>query len=195
MKIIGICGSPRNKSNTALALDIAMKEAEKEDIETEMIFLSEKEIKQCTHCNICVEKQCPVDDDVEEILQKMVEADGIIIATPTYFADISGLLKDLIDRTLPLRRQGMKLKNKIGGAIAVGASRNGGQEHACMTIIRFMLLHEMIIVSDQKTAHFGGIGIGSSKNQDAILNDETGIQTIKNIGIRVAKLVKYGVKN
>ena len=195
MKILGICGSPRDKSNTELALRVALDEVKKESIETDVVLLGGKKIEQCTHCNLCADGSCPVDDDAKEILQKMTEADGIIIATPTYFADVSGLIKTLMDRTVALRRGGMLLKNKIGGAIAVGASRNGGQEHACMTIIRFMLLHEMIIVSDEKTAHFGGIGVGSSKNKEAVLTDETGLQTIRNIGAKVAKLVKYGIKN
>ena len=62
------------------------------------------------------------------ILEKMIKAHGLIIGSPTYFASISGKLKALFDRTLPLRRDNFKLKGKVGGAIAVGGSRNGGQE-------------------------------------------------------------------
>jgi len=94
----------------------------------------------------------------------------------------------LMDRTLPLRRQGMKLRNKIGGAIAIGASRNGGQEHVCSAIHNFMLLHEMVVVSDTITAHFGGIAVGGHE-ENAVSLDEKGLETVRNLGRRIADLL------
>lgn len=189
MKVVGICGSPR-KANTELALKEALKEVEKYGIKTELVPLREYNIGFCQHCNSCKEKPCSLKDEADKVMIKLVEADGIIIASPTYFADVSAQLKAFMDRTLPLRRQGMKLKNKIGGAIAIGASRNGGQEFVCATIQRWFSLHEMITVSDAGTAHFGGIGLGSSFNMERITKeDPDGLETIRNLGKKVAEVV------
>lgn len=190
MKVIGICGSARKNGNTEKALIEALKEVEKQGIETELVSLADKKIEYCKHCNTCAKDPCPTKDDVLEILDKMKNSEGIIIASPTYFADVSSRLKTLFDRTLPLRRQGMQLKNKVCGAIATGASRNGGQEFVCASIIRWGLLQEMIVVADTETAHFGGIGLGSSSNLDRILEDEDGLKTIRNLGKRVGEVVK-----
>lgn len=190
MKVLGICGSPRN-ANTEIALKEALAEVKKQGIKTETVLLREKNVSFCTHCNSCKDRPCPINDDMPIILKKMAEADGIIVASPTYFADVSAQLKALMDRTLPLRRQGMKLKNKVGGAIAIGASRNGGQEFVCSTIQRWMLLHEMIIVSDAGTAHFGGIGLGSSSNLRRIKKEDSeGLETIKNLGKKIAEIAR-----
>ena len=188
MKVLGICGSPRKNANTETALREALKVIEKQGIETELITLAGKKIEFCTHCNICKTDPCPIKDDVPEILEKMSLSDAIIIASPTYFGNVTAQLKALMDRTLPLRRQGMKLRNKIGGAIAIGASRNGGQEHVCSAIHNFMLLHEMVVVSDTITAHFGGIAVGGHE-ENAVSLDEKGLETVRNLGRRIADLL------
>lgn len=190
MRVIGICGSARKDGNTEKALAEALKEVEKQGIETELITLADKKIEHCKHCNSCKDGPCPTKDDVLEIMDKMKQSDGIIMASPTYFADVSSRLKTLFDRTLLLRRQGMQLKNKVCGAIVTGASRNGGQEFVCATILRWGLLQEMIIIADTETAHFGGIGLGGSSDLDRILEDEEGLRTIRNLGKRVAEVVK-----
>ncbi|RKY00528.1 MAG: flavodoxin family protein [Spirochaetes bacterium] len=188
MKVLGICGSPRKDANTEIALREALKIIEEQGIETELVTLAGKKIEFCNHCNACKTGPCPIKDDVPEILEKMVSSDAIIIASPTYFGNVTAQLKALMDRTLPLRRQGMKLRNKIGGAIATGATRNGGQEHVCSAIHNFMLLHEMIVVSDTVTAHFGGIALGGHEEK-VVLSDEKGLETVKNLGRRIADLL------
>jgi len=190
IKVIGVCGSPRRNSNTELALREALKEIEKEGVEVDIVLLWNKDLKPCNSCNLCKDRDCPIQDDVKVILQKLVEADGIIIASPTYFAQVSAQMKILMDRSVILRRQGMLLKNKVGGAIAVGATRNGGQEFVCDAIHRWMLLHEMIVISDSASAHFGGIGIGSSSEFNAIMKDEEGLRTIRNLGKKVVEVIK-----
>ena len=88
----------------------------------------------------------------------------------------------LIDRTRPLRGS-FRLKNKVCGAIAVGGSRNGGQESTISVIHDFLLIHDAIIVGDgEPMAHYGGTGVGDTKN------DDIGIETSKNLGKRVAEL-------
>ena len=188
MKIIGICGSPRN-GNTSFLIKEALKSAEEEGAETEFISLSDKELNPCIACEVCKQEgECVIMDDINEILEKMKEADGIIIGSPVYFGGVSAQTKMLFDRSRPCRI-GFKLKNNIGGAISVGASRNGGQETTIRQIHDFMLIHSMIVVGDKEpTAHYGGTGVGGAV--DACENDEAGINTARNLGKKVAEVVK-----
>jgi len=189
MKVIGICGSHRKESTTRFFLQKALDVCKKEGFQTELVTLFDKKIGSCTVCDLCKTKfDCSVKDDVIPLYKKMESADAIIISSPTYYAMVSGKIKNLFDRTLPLRRQGMKLSSKVGGAIAVGASRNGGQELVCQQILSWMGLHEMLAVTDKGTAHFGGIGWvprGSRPEDDRI-----GIETCENLGKKIVEVLK-----
>lgn len=187
-KILGISGSPRN-GNTSFLVKEALKAAEEEGVETEFISLMDKELNPCLACDICkTEGECVINDDINDILNKMEESDGIIIGSPVYFGGVSSQVKMLIDRSRPLRR-GFKLGNKIGGAISVGASRNGGQETTIRQIHDFMLIHSMVVVGDDgPTAHYGGTGVGGGV--DDCKEDEHGINTSRNLGKKMAKLIK-----
>jgi multimeric flavodoxin WrbA len=190
MKILGISGSPRKDGNTDLLVKEALKACAERGAETELISLAKKNIKFCDNCDACVggKKPCPKDDDVRQILDAMAGADAIIIGSPTYFGSVSGQLKTLFDRTLPLRRNNNALSGKIGGAIAVGGSRNGGQENVIRDIQNWMMIQEMIVVADKKTAHFGGIAMG--RNPGDALRDEVGVETVRNLGERVFEVLK-----
>jgi multimeric flavodoxin WrbA len=187
MKILGISGSLRKKGNTSILIKRALDVCKDNGAyEVEFLSLADFEIKYCDDCNHCIEEnkfRCPIDDDVPKILEKMIQADALIIASPVYFSSISGKLKVLFDRTLPLRRNKCKLGGKIGGAIAVGGSRNGGQEFTIREIHNWMLLQEMIIISDKKTAHFGGICVG--RKEGDVLKDEIGLKTVENLALKV----------
>jgi len=166
--VLGISGSPRH-GNTEILVKKALEVCEKEGLKTKFLSLAD-------------------DINANEILDIMVDARAIIIGSPTYFANVPAKLKELMDKTIVLRQQGKKLKNKIGGAIAVGGSRNGGQEYVILAIHNFMLIHEMIVVSDKDTAHFGGIAVG--RNIGDVLNDKEGIQTAENLGKKIAEVLK-----
>jgi multimeric flavodoxin WrbA len=188
MKVLGICGSHREKSTTLFFLKKALMVCEKAGLETEAITLHEKDIKPCIVCDLCKKKyDCSINDDMASIRRLMESADAIIIASPSYYACVSGKTKNMFDRSLPLRRNGYKLSNKIGGAISVGASRNGGQEIVCKQILTWFGLQEMIAVTDKKTAHFGGIGWvprGKAPEDDGI-----GIETCENLGTKVVEVL------
>jgi len=186
MKILGISGSPRKEGNTSILVKRALGICREKGAEIEFISLADKEILYCDNCNACVPRNnflCPKNDDVPEILERMKSADALIIGSPAYFSSVSGKLKSLFDRTLPLRRNNFQLSGKVGGAIAVGGSRNGGQEFVLRDIQNWMLLHEMIIVGDKKTAHFGGIAVGRKLGD--VLNDEVGMKTVENLAVMV----------
>lgn len=186
LKILGISGSPRREGNTSLLVKKALEVCRMKGAETEYISLTGKEILYCDNCNACVVENnflCPKQDDVSGILEEMRSSDALIIGSPTYFSSVPGQLKALFDRTLPLRRNNFQLSGKVGGAIAVGGSRNGGQEFVVRDIHNWMLLHEMIVVADRKTAHFGGIAV--SRGLGDVLGDDVGLTTVENLATRV----------
>lgn len=186
VKITGIVGSPR-KGNTSFLVETALEAAEKEGAETEIIFLGKSNINPCIACEICKKTgKCSIEDDMEDILQKISTSQGIIIGSPVYFGTITAQTKMLMDRSRPLRRN-FQLKDKVCGAIAVGAARNGGQETTCSAIHDFFLIHDGIVVGDgNPTAHYGGTGVGGEKT--ACQEDEVGMETSRNLGKRVAIL-------
>jgi multimeric flavodoxin WrbA len=158
MMVVGICGSPRKAGNTEFLLNEALAVAKERGFEIEKVLLSEAMVDFCIDCGDCSKgKACPKEDDVKIILAALEKADGIIVASPVYFGSVTAQLKAVFDRTIPLRRQGFRLKNKVGCAISVGGARNGGQEKVLETIHAWMHIQGMIIVGDD--AHFGGIAV------------------------------------
>jgi multimeric flavodoxin WrbA len=150
MKVLALNGSPRKNGNTALLIDTVLAELQKEGIETERIQLGGKRIHGCTACMKCFEKQdkhCSVDSDIlNELVDKMIEADGIIIGSPTYFANVSTEVKALIDRAgLVALANGHMLKRKVGAAVV--AVRRAGATNTFDAINKF----------------FGSLGFGGGR--------------------------------
>ncbi len=183
MKVIGLVGSPREGS-TKFLVSLALKECEKLGMETELIHLARMKIAPCMACDRCREEgNCVVKDDFQKVAGKVTKADGVIIGSPVYFGCVSAQLKAFMDRTRYMRR-GEKLKDRVGGAIAVGGSRQGGQESVIHQIHNFFLIHGMVVVGDEKTMHFGGTGYGDAAK------DAEGKETSRNLGRHVAQVVK-----
>jgi len=157
--ILGLACSPqpRNRSTSAEMCREAMKGAEMvEDVETEIIYLTEKKIEPCRSCedpkgglNCGRQKKCPIDDDMtNEIYDKLLGTDGIVVSTPVHFASFTAQLKCLIDRTCWLKmRQFWGLRDKVGGAITVAHGRHGGQEVTVVDVENWMRICGMIYVS------------------------------------------------
>lgn len=188
VKIMGIVGSPRKKGNTNYLVKEALKAAGKLGVETELINIGDVEIEPCVACDICKSTgECAIYDDVPNLLDKLADSQGVIFGSPVYFGSMTSQLKMLIDRSRPLRFE-FKLKNKLGGGISVGGSRNGGQETTISAIHQFMLIHDMIIVGDgAPLAHYGGTGVGSNINSAE--GDDVGLETSRNLGRRMAELI------
>ncbi len=187
VKIIGIIGSPRKGSNTEIYVKKALESAENAGADTEIINLATAEIEPCIACNICKNTgECAIYDDMREINDKLREAQGIIIGSPVYFGNVTSQLKMFMDRSRPLRID-FKLKNKVAGAISVGASRNGGQETTLSAIHQFLLIQDTIIVGDgDPLGHYGGAGVSGAAGDAA--EDDVGLETSANLGKRVAEL-------
>lgn len=158
MMVVGISGSPRKGGNTEFLLNEALGVALERGFEVERLFCSEVRVGFCMDCGNCAKgKACPEEDDMPTILDALEKADGIIVASPVYFGSVTAQLKSVFDRTIPLRRQGMKLKDKVGCGITIGGARNGGQEKAMESIHAWMHIHGMVVVGD--SSHFGGIAV------------------------------------
>lgn len=172
MKIAGISGSPTASGNNEKIIELALGIADEKGYETEKLLLSKLRVLPCTDCGACrTEKECSIDDDMDEIYEKLETSDGLVVTSPVFFGTVSAQLKALFDRTILLRRNGFLLKGKVGGAIAVGGSRNGGQEFTIQAIHSWMHIHGMLVVGDR--AHFGGI---ATKPVDS---DQLGLRTVK----------------
>ncbi|MBD3387884.1 MAG: flavodoxin family protein [Candidatus Altiarchaeales archaeon] len=189
MKVLGINGSHRRDGNTHLMLGKALEVCERNGFDTEQVNLADLELGYCTVCDACKsEFTCSLEDDVMGVLEKMASADAILVATPVYFGGVTGRLRTLFDRTLPLRRNGLMLSGKLGAALAVGGSRNGGQEMSIQQIHAWMLIQEMAIVGDMKTAHFGGIA--TAHKPATVEADETGMNTVLNTAENICRRLK-----
>ena len=166
MKITCISGSPSTGGNNEKLLDIVAGMVRERDYQTDAILLSKLNMQPCTDCGVCRKaKECPIDDDMASILEKLETSDAFIITSPVFFGSMTARLKALLDRTILLRRNGFLLKGKLGAALAVGGSRNGGQELTIQGIHSWMHIHGMIVVGDG--AHFGGIAIKPVESDDA----------------------------
>jgi multimeric flavodoxin WrbA len=188
VRILGISCSPRKGKTTAAALKICLEAARQAGagVEVELIDLGGLKMNGDLAAGIPLEPGQV--DDFPKIEAKMRDPNvsGVIIGTPVYFSNMSSLCKAFLDRWMVFRRN-FDLRNKVGGAVAMGAARNGGQELTLQTIHAAMLCQDMVVVSDGKpTARLGGIVVTGGK--DDILQDEQGLATLKGLGARVAEV-------
>lgn len=168
MKIALINSSPREKNSSEI-VDYILANFDKDNFE--VFNLKDLKMNYCIDCNGCKNGLCIAHkDDLNDALTKISNCDGVIMISPVYFGGMTAQLKTLIDRTRPLRRNNFMLKNKIGAAISVGGSRNGGQELVINQIHGAMHIHGMIVVGDN--GHFGGIA------QNPFSTDEVGKKTV-----------------
>ncbi len=187
MKVVAFNGSGRKNGNTAILIQSVFQELQKEGIETEMIQLAGNLIRGCTACYQCGERKnqkCAIDKDVvNSCIEKMIEADGIIMASPTYFADVTAEMKALIDRAgFVARANGNLLQRKVGAAVV--AVRRAGSTHAFDTMNHFFLISQMIVPG----SIYWNLGIG--RNIGEVEKDEEGIKTMQVLGQNMAWLLK-----
>jgi multimeric flavodoxin WrbA len=187
VRVLGISGSPRLDGNTAQAVQRALAIVKGEGIETEFISLAGKEIAYCTGCWACrATHACVTDDDMTLIYEALRRCDGLILGSPVYMGLVSGLLKVMMDRTVLFRVGGVfELSGKVGGGIACGGFRNGGQEAVLQQIHTFLMQQDMYVVADGSPfSHFGAAISGLTEQ------DELGLRTVDNLAKRVATAVK-----
>jgi multimeric flavodoxin WrbA len=195
MRIIGISGSPKKeKSNTQFLLSKAL---EATGAETKLINISDYDIRHCTGCDSCVRKKpCPqsAHDDMPKLEEELRTADGLIIAAPSYFTSVPGILKDFIDRSRAMKMLDQQLKDKVFGALTYAGLRYGGQEHVIDVLNRYALGQGMIVVGAiGSPVKHGTFGSGSLQADDgswrSAKTDELAIEGSILLGKRVADVV------
>lgn len=187
MKVVAFNGSPRKEGNTASLIGYVLAELEKEGIETEIVQIGGKTVHGCIACAKCFEskdRRCVIDNDiVNECIEKMLEADGIILASPTYFADLTPELKALIDRAGFVAKANSEMfRYKVGAAVV--AVRRAGSVHVFDSINHFFTISQMIIPGSS----YWNMGIGLAEGD--VEKDEEGIRTMRVLGQNMAWLLK-----
>lgn len=197
MKIIGINCSPRKDQTTQKSLEVCLEAAceESSNIKTDIIELAGLDIRGCLACGYCRKQlQCKQEDDFNSLISAIHDKElaGIVIGTPVYLGSMTSQCKAFLDRSVMFRRNGFIFRDKVGGVLAVGGVRNGGQELTIQAVQAAMLCHDMICVGDgMNTAHFGAALW--SGGPGGIESDETGLETARNLGRRLARVaVKMG---
>ena len=187
MKIVAFNGSPRKGGNTEQLIEEVFKPIREAGIETELIQLGGQPLRGCISCYACFKTkdgQCAIKtDNMNKYLRKAQEADGIILASPTYYGSVSAEMKAFMDRLgLTTIGQGRTLTHKVGAAVI--SVRRGGAVTVFDELNRFMLGSGMIVPGST----YWNFGIGEMPGE--IHNDTEGLNNMKDLGIQIAWLVE-----
>jgi multimeric flavodoxin WrbA len=187
IKVVAFNGSARKGGNTATLLRCVLKELEKEGIETELIELSGVRIHGCRACYRCTTnkngKCAQISDMGNAFIEKMAAADGILLGSPTYFANITPEIAALMDRACFVSRaNGGMFRRKVGAAVV--AVRRAGAIPAFDALNHFFLFSEMIVPGST----YWNVGFGLQKGD--VEKDEEAIRTMKTLGQNMAWLLK-----
>jgi multimeric flavodoxin WrbA len=187
MKVVAFNGSARKNGNTAILVKYVFSELKKEGIDTEMVQLAGKNIQGCIACRKCFElknKRCSVEKDIlNQCLEKMLESDGIILASPVYYSDVTPNMKALIERAGYVSgANGGLLKRKVGASVV--AVRRAGAIHTFDSMNHLFFISQMIVPGSS----YWNVGIGRDKGD--VESDEEGIKTMRTLGRNMAWLLK-----
>jgi multimeric flavodoxin WrbA len=187
MKVVAFNGSARKDGNTADMLKVVLGELKAKDIETELVQFAGEKIQGCTACYKCVknkDRRCVKKKDMlNDCIEMMDKADGILLGSPTYFADVSSNMKSLIDRAgFVSRANDFMFRRKVGAGVV--AVRRGGSIHVFDTMNHFFLISEMMVPG----SIYWNMGVGRDKG-DA-LKDEEGVKTMQVLGRNMAWLME-----
>jgi len=187
MRILGISGSPRPGGNTDILIKTALDVCHREGLETEFLSLAERPIKPCGACGGCgkVEQiRCVQEDPAfDGMVERFLEADGILVGSPVYFGSATPETMALLDRVgCVARRNDNFLRRKVGAAIAV--ARRAGQNFTFAQINFFFLISEMIVPGSTYW------NVATAHEKGEVLQDTEGIKTVENLAANMAWLVK-----
>ncbi len=187
MKVVAFNGSPHAEGNTVRLIRMVLAELEAEGVETEVVQVGGKPIHGCTACYRCRKEpngRCVIESDmINDCIAKMREADGILLGSPTYFADITPELKALIDRAgFVSRSNGHFLRRKVGASVV--AVRRAGGIHAFDSMNHFFLIGEMIVPGSS----YWNLGYGGKVGE--VEEDAEGMKTMVALGQNMAWLLK-----
>jgi len=182
MQVLGISGSMRKDGNTSRLVHIILKQCEEKGLTTEFISLADKQIHPCIGCEKCKkEHECSItDDDWEDVASRMLDCEVLVIGSPTYYYDVSGQLKNFIDRTYSYYHD-RRLAGRKAVAVSVEADKGGSR--AIQTIEGFLSAHEFSYVGHVK---------GKGYLAGDVLKDTDAIEHAKKIGDKITRLFHTG---
>ena len=187
MKVIAINGSPKKKGNTYHALRLVGEQLEAKGIEMEILQVGIKNVKACTACNMCAKNQdekCIIkNDDVNDWIQKMKEADGILLGSPVHYAALGAGMKSFLDRAFYVSGvNGNLFRHKVGASIAT-VRRSGGLP-AFNEMNNYLNYSEMMIPTSNYWNVIHGLFPGE------VHQDEEGVQIMRVLGKNMAYLME-----
>ena len=190
-RLLGISGSPR-KQGTEYAVQYALEyAAEKYGFNIEFWSVRNKKINFCLHCDYCIREQkgCINKDDMEILYNKLEQAKFLLLGTPVFQGNLSGQLKTVMDRCRAMVAKNPNVfKNKIGGALAIGGDRNGGQEIAIRSILDFFQQNHVLTVSGGAFgANLGASLWSKDLGLKGIESDKEGLKSIRKVIKRMAE--------
>lgn len=181
MKVLIINGSPRIDGNTTTSINELIKVFDKNEIETETIQIGNQNIRGCIACNSCQKNhKCVFNDSVNEVAKKFENADGLIIASPVYFASANGTLISFLDRLFYSSHFDKTMK--VGASIAIG--RRSGLSATFDELNKYFTISNMPIVSSNYWNSLHGRG------KKEVLEDEEGLQTLRVLAENMTFLLK-----
>ena len=181
MKVLILNGSPRIGGNTSIALDEMVKIFEKEGVETEVVQVGNMNVRGCIACNTCATKgKCVFDDIVNELAPKFEEADGLVIASPVYYASANGTLISCLDRVFYSINADLRMK--VGASVAV--ARRGGCSATFDMLNKYFTISGMPVASSQYWNSVHGAAPGQA------VQDDEGLQTMRTLARNMVFLMK-----
>lgn len=189
IKIIAVSCSPRKGKSTATALGVCLQAAKEisPKIETELIELAGLSINGSVAAGIPLRPG--EQDDFPKLVPMLADprVQGIIIGTPVYFGNMNSLCRAFLERCIVLYQDKFALSNKVAGVVAMGGTRNGGQEVTIQSVQISLFCHEMILVGNGRPGPRHGATVWSGA-EGGVLKDEIGMTTVKALGHRVAEV-------
>lgn len=191
MKVVAFNGSPRKEGNTYEAIKIVSEQLKNQNIEVEIVHVGNKKIQGCTACNSCYktrDERCIINDEVNDWIQKMKEADGIILGSPVHFSDIGATMKAFLDRAIYVgsANNGLFRHKVAAGVVAV---RRSGGIPAFNQLNNYISYAEMLM----PTSNYWNVIYGNRPGE--ALKDDEGIQIMEVLGKNMAwlmKLIEHG---
>ena len=181
MKVLMINGSPRKNGNTSIALNEMVKIFEADGIETEVVQIGNRDVRGCIACGTCAEKgKCVFDDVVNELAPKFEAADGLVIASPVYYASANGTLISCLDRLF--YSTSFDKTMKVGASVAV--ARRGGLSATFDELNKYFLISNMPVAASQYWNSVHGREAGEAQK------DAEGLQTMRVLARNMAFLMK-----
>lgn len=183
MKAIGIVGSPRKGGNTEILTAHCLKAIAEEGLETDLAPLAGLDIKGCNDCKYCFENDgCNIEDDLQPIFARMMEADAIIVSSPVYYSSSTSLVKGFLERAGYMARRTRGFSGKVGGPLVV--ARRGGQDFTFAELLFWFHINQII----NPGSTYWNMAFGREKGE--VNQDEEGLNTAWNFGKNIASLLK-----